>query len=143
LVTSGGSGLGVVTFKSLTPTICSVSSAGVITAVRPGSCSVVSTKSGDTTYMHSSAKAIKITVTTKSIDASATKILVSLGSSYAGKLAGVEVSAKSNGLYRVVGQLKLNSSGSATLIRATAVGTTIRVRIGAKTVATAKFTGQQ
>jgi uncharacterized repeat protein (TIGR02543 family) len=143
LVTSGGSGLGVVTFKSMTPTVCSVSSTGVVTAVRPGSCSVVTTKSGDTTYMHSSAKAIKITVTSISIDASATKVLISLGPSYAGKLVGIEISAKSNGFYRVVGQLKLSSAGSATLSRAIAVGTTVRVRIGAKTLASAKFTGQK
>jgi uncharacterized repeat protein (TIGR02543 family) len=143
LTSSGGSGSGLVTYKSITPTLCSVSSAGVVKALKPGVCSVVTTKSGDDTYMHSSAKAVKITVTAVPIVVVAGQVRLNVGLAYANKNVGIEGSAKSNGFYRVLGSVKVSKLGTATFLRTIAAGTTIRVRYGAKTLATYKFVGQK
>jgi uncharacterized repeat protein (TIGR02543 family) len=141
LSTSGGSGSGVVTFKSMNPAVCTVSAAGVIKALKVGVCSVVSTKSGDATYMHSSAKAIDITVTASALTASAKQVFLRLGSKFASKTIGIEGSATSNGYYRVLGSIKLDKTGAAIFARNISKGTTLRVRYLGKTLASYKFTG--
>jgi uncharacterized repeat protein (TIGR02543 family) len=143
LKSSGGSGDGVVTYKTSTPTICSVASTGVVKAIKVGTCSVVTTKSGDATYMHSSAKAVKFTVNAVAIAVSSKQVVINLGTVYAGKYVGIEGSAKSNGFYRVLGLVKLGKTGTATFTRSIAAGTTIRVRYGSKTLATYKFNGSK
>jgi uncharacterized repeat protein (TIGR02543 family) len=142
LISSGGSGQGVVTYKSLTPATCSVSAAGVVKAIKAGACSVVTTKSGDETYMHSSAKALKIMIQALPIEIVGTRMVLNLGSNYANRTVGIESSSKSNGFYRVLGSVKLGKTGSATYVRSVAAGSTVRVRFGSKTLATYKISSK-
>ena len=62
LTTSGGSGTGVVTYTTSTPTICSVSSAGVVTGIAVGSCYITATKAADASYTEVTSSPITITV---------------------------------------------------------------------------------
>jgi uncharacterized repeat protein (TIGR02543 family) len=149
----GGSGTGGVTYKVAAPSICSVSSAGVIKGLRVGVCEIQATRSGDESFVQASSKPLKIQVTsgvlplefkvayigTRQIVIGATKIQLELGPVNGSKLVGVEISEKSNDLYRVVGQVKLSKSGSATYVRTIAIGTTIRIRYQGKTLSTFKL----
>ena len=139
LVASGGAGAGAIAFTPLTPEVCSVSASGQVTALSAGICQVSSTKYGDATYMHSISKLISIKVSAKAILVqkllvSTSKVILHLGKQFAGKTVGVESSAKSNGFYRVIGQVKLNSDGAATFNRKIYAGTTVRIRYRDKTV---------
>jgi hypothetical protein len=56
LTTRGGTGLGTVTYKSLTPSICSINSLGVATMLAKGTCSVIANKSSDDNYLSATSK---------------------------------------------------------------------------------------
>jgi len=139
LVASGGAGRGAIAFTPLTPEVCSVSASGQVTALAAGICQVSSTKYGDATYMHSISNSISIkvlakTALVKKLLVAKSKVILNLGKGFAGKTMGIEASAKSNGFYRVIGQVKLNWNGSATLNRKISAGTTIRIRYRGKTL---------
>jgi uncharacterized repeat protein (TIGR02543 family) len=156
LKTTGGNGRGLIAYQSLTPLLCSVSPTGLVKAVKVGTCSVSVTRNGDEIYVQSAAKIVKITVTPglvvlavqKSVVAkrevvvAATKVQFELGKANANKTVGVEVSSTSNGLYTVVGTVKLDKTGAATFSRKILTGTTIRVRYLGKTLTTYKFVGK-
>jgi hypothetical protein len=136
LVASGGAGAGAIAFTPLTPEVCSVSASGQVTALAVGICQVSSTKYGDATYMHSISKLISVKVVAKAkLLITTSRVVVNLGKDFAGKTVGIESSVKSNGFYRVIGQVKLNRDGSATFIRKISAGTTVRIRYRYKTVA--------
>ena len=64
LTTSGGSGGGVVGFKTTTPQVCRVSSAGLVVAVfaGEGDCVVLATKAGTGTYLDAASSPLSITI---------------------------------------------------------------------------------
>ncbi len=139
LVSKGGSGVGVVLYQSNTPATCSVSSTGVVKGIKPGACAVVAIKAGDEIYLHSSSKPVKLNVLAVPIVVGVRSVLISLGAAYANKRVGIESSVKNNGLYRVLGSIKLNQSGVGTFNRMIAPATTLRVRYATKTLATLRF----
>lgn len=155
ITTKGGNGSGSVAYKSMSPTLCSVSTLGLVKAIKVGSCLVSVSRNGDEVFVQSPEKLVKIAVTpgvlvlevqkavigTKKVVVAATKVQFELGIAYANKTVGVELSPTSNGLYKVVASIKLNKSGSATYVRKIATGTTIRVRLSGKTLTTYKFLG--
>jgi hypothetical protein len=62
MTTTGGSGDGLVQYLTSSPTICSVSAAGVVTAIAVGSCLVTSTKAASGNYFAATSSVIAITV---------------------------------------------------------------------------------
>jgi hypothetical protein len=63
LTTTGGSGTGAVTFDDGSSTGCSVTTAGVLSVVNAsGTCNVVATKAGDTTYNTISSASLAVTL---------------------------------------------------------------------------------
>ena len=60
---SGGSGSGAYTFNSATPTRCTISSTGLITAVLAGACSVTATKLASGLFLDRTSAALTLTIT--------------------------------------------------------------------------------
>jgi uncharacterized repeat protein (TIGR02543 family) len=149
----GGSGNGSLTYKSNTPLFCSVSSAGSVRGLKVGSCDIQITRLGDESYVQANAKLVKLNVIpgliplefkiayngVRQIVIGATKVQLELGPVNGLKTVGVEISEKSNGIYRVIGQVKLSKTGSATYVRTIAIGTTIRIRYAGRTISTFKL----
>ncbi len=62
LTITGGAGSGVVTYSTTTPEICSVTSEGVVTGLKAGTCNVRATKSASGTYLEANTPYITVTV---------------------------------------------------------------------------------
>jgi hypothetical protein len=62
LTLSGGNGLGSVKYTSSTPTFCNVNSAGLLTAVKLGTCSVSASKLGSEVYLDAASNTLSISV---------------------------------------------------------------------------------
>ena len=62
LTTTGGSGTGALTYTTSTPTICSVTSAGVVTAVAVGNCLITATKAADSSYLAATSSVVTLTI---------------------------------------------------------------------------------
>ena len=62
LSSGGGGGTGAVTYSTSTPTICSVTTAGVVTGLVAGTCLVKATKAASGTYLEGSSANLSITV---------------------------------------------------------------------------------
>ncbi len=69
LSATGGSGDGIHQYQTSTPSLCSVSSAGLVTALAPGECSVSVTRGGSGNYLAATSPAYIITIS--DIDAEA------------------------------------------------------------------------
>jgi hypothetical protein len=76
LSTTGGSGSGAVTYATSTPTICSVTSAGVVSAVAVGTCSLTATKASDgSSYLAATSVAVTIGISNSEALAAAEKVI--------------------------------------------------------------------
>jgi hypothetical protein len=62
MTTTGGTGDGVVSYLTTTPSLCSVTGAGVVTAIAVGSCLVTATKAASGNYFAAISPVIAITV---------------------------------------------------------------------------------
>ena len=62
MTTTGGSGDGLVQYLTSSPTICSVSAAGVVTAISVGSCLVTATKAASGNYFAATSSVMALTV---------------------------------------------------------------------------------
>jgi hypothetical protein len=62
LSTTGGSGTGALTYATSTPTICSVTSTGVVTAIAAGNCLVTATKAASTTHFAATSTVVTIVI---------------------------------------------------------------------------------
>jgi hypothetical protein len=60
--TSGGSGVGAISYATSTPLICSVTAAGVVTGLAAGTCYVAATKAADATYFAATSAFLAIVV---------------------------------------------------------------------------------
>ena len=60
--TTGGSGDGLVQYLTTSPTICSVSAAGVVLAISAGSCLVTATKAASGNYLAATSSVVALTV---------------------------------------------------------------------------------
>jgi hypothetical protein len=63
----GGKATGTISFTSNTPTTCSVTSFGIVTALSPGTCTVVATKTGDGTYLNSTSLPVTLIIQAKPV----------------------------------------------------------------------------
>ena len=61
----GGSGTGVLTFRTSDTTVCSISSQGIITALKVGECKLWVVRAGDGRYLSAASSSLTITVTRK------------------------------------------------------------------------------
>jgi hypothetical protein len=76
LSTTGGSGSGAITYATSTPTICSVTSAGVVSAVAVGTCSLTATKASDgSSYLAATSVAVTIAISNSEALAAAEKVI--------------------------------------------------------------------
>jgi hypothetical protein len=74
LSATGGSGDGLHQYSTTTPSLCSVSSTGLVTALAPGECSVSVTRGGSGNYLAATSPAYIITIS--DIDAEAAAAIV-------------------------------------------------------------------
>jgi hypothetical protein len=71
LSTLGGSGDGLHQYQTTTPSLCSVSNAGLVTALAPGECSVSVTRAGSGNYLAATSPAYIITISDSEAEAAA------------------------------------------------------------------------
>jgi hypothetical protein len=71
LSTIGGSGDGLHQYQTSTPSLCSVSSTGLVTALAPGSCSVSVTRAGSGNFLAATSPAYIITISDSDAQAAA------------------------------------------------------------------------
>jgi hypothetical protein len=140
LYTSGGSGSGSLTYQTSTSNICSVANNGVVTFKIAGVCSVSAIKGGDDTYMHQQSMVSQLTIKNyelSAVGASLKKhVTVILGTAYANKTAVISYAPKGSKTYVFVASLKLSDIGKVTSKRNVPNGSTLRIQVAGKTVAT-------
>ena len=94
LSTTGGSGTGAVTYATSTPTICSVTTAGVVFAVAVGTCSVTATKASDgSSYLAATSAPVTITMSNSDALAAAAALQAAADKVIADKAAADKVIA--------------------------------------------------
>lgn len=71
LSATGGSGDGLHQYQTTTPSLCSVSSTGLVTAIAAGSCSVSVTRAGSGNYLAATSPAYIITISDSDADVAA------------------------------------------------------------------------
>jgi hypothetical protein len=112
LVTSGGSGSGYVSAKTLSPDVCSVAY-GKISLLAPGTCKVTALKNGDGTYLDATSAAV--TVTSLAAIASLAgkngtkRLAIQASLSFAGKQLVVQVQKNSKGPWARLLTAKFNN----------------------------------
>jgi hypothetical protein len=140
LYTSGGSGSGSLTYQTSTSNICSVANNGVVTFKIAGVCSVSAIKGGNDTYMHQQSMVSQLTIKNyelSAVGASLKKhVTVILGTAYANKTAVISYAPKGSKTYVFVASLKLSDIGKVTSKRNVPNGSTLRIQVAGKTVAT-------
>lgn len=145
LAANGGSGTGSVTWTSSTQAVCTVDTAGVVSAVTAGSCIIVAQRLADGVYMASAIAEQTIAVVAKptvTITSVPTVKLVSTGvkrtvrvvgaATDAGLRVRVQVAAREFGTYRDVATGALNAAGAYAVTRSIMKGQFLRVSVGAK-----------
>ena len=85
--TSGGSGVGAISYATSTPLICSVTATGVVTGLAAGTCYVAATKAADATYFAATSAFLAIVVS----DSDAAAIKAAEDASAAAKAAAEAV----------------------------------------------------
>jgi hypothetical protein len=141
---TGGSGSGGTRYVSTTPTICSVSSNGLITGVKAGLCTVTATKGGDAVYLHADVStSLNITAQPGAILSvygalSIKKVFINLGTAYANKSIALQAKATTSSKYLTVKSLKLDSMGRAVTLAKIPAKATVRVLVSNKSVASIK-----
>ncbi len=128
---TGGSGSGELLFTSDNPGICTVTTSGVVAALKPGLCTVRLTKSADQSHLSTTADDVTFLVTLSRQElrsqtsprnqliyfrpAGDYKVLVNLASSYANKTGTLQYRRYERGIlvYRPLGEVTLNVNGNA------------------------------
>ena len=96
LSTTGGSGTGGVTYATSTPLICTVTSAGVVTAVAAGNCLVTATKAATTDFLAATSTAVTITISDSDQKAAADKAAADKAAAAAKAKAAAAAKAKAD-----------------------------------------------
>jgi hypothetical protein len=152
LTYTGGSGTGAMTFRSIDPAVCTVTSTGVVSGISAGQCSVTATRLGSGSYLDLTSVPVVILISnSKSPNivlgssitvrrrAGTTTIKVSLPLKYANKLIRLEWGVKKGGaiFYCCWGNTRANSKGVASLPTTKIItpNTTVRAMLGLKLVA--------
>lgn len=130
LVYSGGTGSGAMMFKSKNPTVCSVSSGGIVSGLSIGECSVTVSKLGSGSYLDTTSIPMVYSISQVGLTntfngstitikrrAGMTTIKVSMPMKYANKLIRIEWGVRKGGsvFYGSWGNTRANSAGIATL----------------------------
>ena len=143
---SGGLGTAGLRYQTTTPSICSVTQLGVIRGVKTGKCSVIAIRGGDIQYLSLNSAPVIVTVTPVALSAIGTtnlkQIKINLGSGYAKKIVTIQSLSVGATKYVLVAQLTLNAKGMISTTRRVVTGSTLRVLVAGKAIATIKVTGK-
>lgn len=150
---TGGKGTGPLLFSSSTPTICRISTKGVVTALRLGTCRTTTIKAGDATYINTNPASKSLSVRTATGTAarpilhatgagSRKQIYINLGSGYASQVVLLKARSLGSTTYRTIGRVTLNSAGRSTTSGVVATSSTLQVASGTKALAVIKVTGK-
>jgi hypothetical protein len=138
--TKGGNGTGALTYQTTSSEVCSIANSGVVTFKIAGVCTVTAIKGGDNTYMHQQSAVSQLTVKDYELSAVGTAfkkhVTVILGTAYAKKTAVLSYAPKGSKTYVFVASLKLSEMGKITSWRYIPTGSTLRIQVAGKTVAT-------
>jgi hypothetical protein len=148
--TTGGNGSGIVTYKSLTASTCTVNDHGIVTGLAVGTCTVSAARGGDGTYLDSKSASINLTfvelskalpaaTVVKTVVVTGTtlfkSILVTLGAPYAGMKATIQIRKVGSKVYKNLCIVTLNKAGMVRTGRIVPKGSTIRVLVSGKSQA--------
>lgn len=139
-------------FRSIDPTVCSVSSGGVVLGLSIGECSVTVSKLGSGSYLHITSAPVVFSISKFGLSntylgssitikrrARVTTIEISLAPKYVGKHVVVEFVLKTHESinYHILGITHVNSVGQARLKTRHLIplGAIVRTKIGSKVVA--------
>lgn len=144
LLTSGGSGSGPVIFQTTSPNICTVSEVGIVKATSAGICNLAVIKGGDAIYLNSDAAVFSINfglanrLLAITGSAPTQSLSITLGSTYAAKVATVQLRLLGESTSTVVTTKKLGAKGQAVLPINVPLGATIQISVASKVVTTLK-----
>ncbi|MFA5775652.1 MAG: hypothetical protein WC864_09810, partial [Ilumatobacteraceae bacterium] len=152
LLFSGGTGSGAIMFKSKNPTVCSVSSGGIVSGLSIGECSVTASKLGWGSYLDATSAPTVFSISkiglTNTFEGSTfsfkrrngmTTIKVTMPMKYANKLIKIEWGVMKGGsvFYGSWGNTRANSAGVATLSTSKIITlkTFVKATLGSKIIA--------
>jgi uncharacterized repeat protein (TIGR02543 family) len=146
ITAEGGVGTAGLGYDTTTPAICSVTQLGVVRGLKPGKCSLIAIRGGDAQYLSLNSPATDITVVSAKISALGStdlkQITVNLGTAYANRFITIQAASPGVNRYDLIAQLTLNSKGALSTARKVRTGSTLRVIVSGKVVATLKVTGK-
>jgi hypothetical protein len=140
-------------YSTSTPTVCSVTSAGLVRALTLGTCRTSTYKTGDAAYVNTATASRSISIASatgtsalkllKTIGTGTTKrVSVNLGKGYANRSVLLQVRPAGGSKFSTLATVKLNSVGHYESNRALAKNSTLQVVLASKTLAVIKVTGK-
>lgn len=146
ITAKGGVGRAGLGYDTTTPAICSVTQLGVVRGLKPGKCSLIAIRGGDTQYLSLNSPAAVITVVSAKLSAMGStdlkQITVNLGTAYANRFITIQSAPPGINRYDLIAQLTLNSKGALSTARKVRTGSTLRLIVSGKVVATLTVTGK-
>jgi hypothetical protein len=143
---TGGSGEGGVRYESLSSTVCSISSSGLVSFKSAGVCKFFSIKGGDANYLHQNSVTYQLVVKNYSISAIgkglSKKVTVVLDKKYSNKTAILQYAPKGSTKYVRISSEAISSTGVISTKENVPTGLTLRVLVAGKVVATMLVTGK-
>ena len=147
--TTGGSGVGALTYLTTTTATCTIDVHGIVKAMKLGMCTVSATKSGDGTYRKISSLPLDLTMVelspripvsrVKTVNVSGSRILkrilVNLGTANGGKQITIQIRRARTTTYTTLCLVTLNQVGVVRTGRLVPRGSTIRVLVGGRSQA--------
>lgn len=162
ITTLGGSGIGALVYASLTTSICSVNTAGLVLGNSAGTCLLLATKAASSTYMDASANlsmlilaaerqyvitpvdiktkisAQSVILKVKALSKTRSSFVINLANKYAGKRVVIVAQTKINGLVKSteIAQVLLDKSGDAKYItkRVLPKNSIVKLKVGSRYV---------
>ncbi len=151
---TGGRGGGALTYQTKTPTVCTVSTHGLVYGIKAGSCIVTAAKAGDDVYMNSVSGPVVITfvavtptlpappLTVQGMKITGTNrlklIQVNLGKAFGGKSIVIKILVPGAKTYVTLCTVTLNKTGMVNTTRAVPSGSTVEVYVDGKSKAVTK-----
>ena len=146
LTITGGSGTGSIQYQSLTATLCTISSDGLVTLKTAGMCKVEGNKVGDSTHLHQ-VIAYQMEIVNYSLSAIGSgvskQMALNLGASYAKKSVILQYALKGSTRYRILSGGVLSSKGEFVSRKNLPNGSKLRALVSGKVVASLVVTGKK
>ena len=143
---TGGSGEGGLRYESLSSTVCSISSSGLVSFKSAGVCKFFGIKGGDANYLHQNSVIYQLVVNNYSISAIgkglSKKVTAVIGKKYAKKTAILQYAPKGSTKYVRISSEAISSTGVISTKKNVPTGSTLRVLVAGKVVATMLVTGK-